>query len=62
MKISKNFVPGDTESSVSMTVQSGVEAMDISGDSGDSEEKKTLVRLCKTGQYLYFDITLQTDL
>ena len=33
-----------------MRVQSGVEAMDISGDSGDSEEKKTLVRLCKTGK------------
>ena len=42
---------GDTEASTSMEVQSGVEAMDISGDSGDSEEKKTLVRLCKTGEY-----------
>lgn len=39
---------GDTETSASMRVQSGVEAMDISGDSGDSEEKKSLVRLCKT--------------
>lgn len=39
---------GDTETSPSMSVQAGVEAMDISGDSGDSEEKKTLVRLCKT--------------
>ena len=45
----KDCYLGDTEASNSMEVQSGVEAMDISGDSGDSEEKKTLVRLCKTG-------------
>ena len=40
---------GESATSPSMTVQSGVEAMDISGNSGDTEEKKTLVRLCKTG-------------